>query len=302
MGCGSTPKTFERELKLEMEKEIELYNTNNDLLFLLYQKLQILIDKNPLYNTSLTYFKNSFNSIKNKIDVKNKNQHDYNNEIIEEIIKAFCKDEKDFIKDLFDKVVKHALTNYNFGIVQENNNCLIEIIIELIFIFLTNNQKGKKDMFRNNFKELLKNINENKDDNNNKYRKENIFNLIINLVEIHTFFFVNFFLYFAFAEVIINGYDNYEKIIKEDSAIKNINTFVESNINKINTNISTNYLNMLIISEINSKIKSCFELENEEDIISLDENKINLISDFIYEIININNYTKFIFFGENHDF
>ena len=59
---------------------------------------------------------------------------------------------------------------------------------------------------------------------------------------------------------------------------------------------------MLIISEINNKIKSCFELENEEDIISLDENKINLISDSIYEIININNYTKFIFFGENHDF
>ena len=281
MGCGSPPKTLERELSLDREKEIELYNNNNDLLFLLYQKLQILIDKNPLYNTSLTYFKNSFNSIKNKIDVKNKNQHDYNNEIIEEIIKAFCKDEKDFIKDLFDKVVKHALTKYNFGIVQENNNCLIEIIIGLIFIFLTNNQKGKKDMFRNNFKELLKNINENKDDNNNKYRKENIFNLIINLVEIHTFFFVNFFLYFAFAEVIINGYDNYEKIIKEDSAIKNINTFVESNINKINANISTNYLNMLIISEINSKIKSCFELENEEDIISLDENKINLISDSI---------------------
>ena len=302
MGCGSPPKTLERELNLKMEKEIELYNNNNDLLFLLYQKLQILIDKNPLYNTSLTYFKNSFNSIKNKIDVKNKNQHDYNNEIIEEIIKAFCKDEKDFIKDLFNKVVKHALTNYNFGIVQENNNCLIEIIIELIFIFLTNNQKGKKEMFRKNFKELLKNINENKDDNNNKYREENIFNLIINLVEIHTFFFVNFFLYFTFAEVIINGYDNYEKMIKEDSAIKNINTFVESNINKINANISSNYLNMLIISEINSKIKSCFELENEEDIISLDENKINLISDSIYEIINITNYTKFLFFGENHNF
>ena len=302
MGCGSPPKTLERELSLDREKEIELYNNNHDLLFLLYKKLRILIEKNPFYNISLTYFENTFNSLKNKIDVKNKIQHDYNNEIIEEIIKAFCKDEKDFIKDLFDKVVKHALTKYNFGIVQENNNCLIEIIIDLIFIFLTNNQKGKKDLFRKNFKELLKNINENKDDNNNKYRKENFFNLIINLVEIHTFFFVNFFLYFTFSEVIINGYDNYEKIIKEDSAIKNINTFVESNINKINANISTNYLNMLIISEINNKIKSYFELENEGEIIYLGENKINLISDFIYEIININNYTKFIFFGENRNF
>ena len=149
--------------------------------------------------------------------------------------------------------------------------------------------------------EILKNIKQNKD-NNNKYMKENIFNLIINLVEIHTFFFVVFFLYFTFSEVIINEYNNYEKIINEDSAINNINTFVESNLNKINTNISTNYLNILIISEINNKIKNCFEDDNEEDIISLDENKINLISDSIYEIININNYVKFIFFGENHDF
>ena len=301
MGCGYPPKTLERAVKLEKEKEIDLYNNNHDILFLLYQKLNILIEKNPFYDISLTYFENIFVSIKNNLDDKNKNRHDYNNEIIDEIIKAFYNDGKNYIKELYKKVINYALINYNFGLEQEQNNNLIEIIIELIFVFLTNNQKGKKDMFRKNLIEILKNIKQNKD-NNNKYMKENIFNLIINLVEIHTFFFVVFFLYFTFSEVIINEYNNYEKIINEDSAINNINTFVESNLNKINTNISTNYLNILIISEINNKIKNCFEDDNEEDIISLDENKINLISDSIYEIININNYVKFIFFGENHDF
>ena len=302
MGCGYPPKTMERALRLEKEKEIELYNNSHDILFLLYQKLQKLIEKNPFYDISLTYFENIFNSITNNLDDKNKNQDEYNNKIIEEIIKAFCNDEKNFIKDLSKKVINYALVNYNFGIKQEKNNHLIEIIIELILIFLTNNQKGKKDMFRKNLKEILKNINENKDGIGNKYMKINIFNLIINLVEIHTYFFVNFFLYFTFSEVIISEYNNYEKIINEDSAINNINTFVESNLNKINGDISINYLNMLIISEINNKIKNCFENENEENNISLDENKINLISDSIYEIININNYVKFIFFGENHDF
>ena len=301
MGCGYPPKTLERAVKLEKEKEIDLYNNNHDILFLLYQKLNILIEKNPFYDISLTYFENIFVSIKNNLDDKNKNQHDYNNEIIDEIIKAFYNDGKNYIKELYKKVINYALINYNFGLDQEQNNHLIEIIIELIFVFLTNNQKGKKDMFRKNLIEILKNIKQNKD-NNNKYMKENIFNLIINLVEIHTFFFVVFFLYFTFSEVIINEYNNYEKIINEDSAINNINTFVESNLNKINTNISTNYINILIISEINNKIKNCFEDDNEEDIIYLDENKINLISDSIYEIININNYIKFIFFGENHDF
>ena len=301
MGCGYPPKTLERALKLEKEKEIDSHNNNHDILFLLYQKLNILIEKNPFYDISLTYFENIFVSIKNNLDDKNKNRHDYNNEIIDEIIKAFYNDGKNYIKELSKKVINYALINYNFGLDQEKNNHLIEIIIELIFVFLTNNQKGKKDMFRKNLIEILKNIKQNKDDNN-KYMKENIFNLIINLVEIHTFFFVVFFLYFTFSEVIISDYNNYEKIINEDSAINNINNFVESNLNKINTNISTNYLNILIISEINNKIKNCFEDDNEEDIISLDENKINLISDSIYEIININNYVKFIFFGENHDF
>ena len=301
MGCGYPPKTLERALKLEKEKEIDSHNNNHDILFLLYQKLEILIEKNPFYDISLTYFENIFVSIKNNLDDKNKNRHDYNNEIIDEIIKAFYNDGKNYIKELSKKVINYALINYNFGLDQEKSNHLIEIIIELIFVFLTNNQKGKKDMFRKNLIEILKNIKQNKDDNN-KYMKENIFNLIINLVEIHTFFFVVFFLYFSFSEVIISDYNNYEKIINEDSAINNINTFVESNLNKINANISTNYLNILIISEINNKIKNCFEDDNEEDIISLDENKINLISDSIYEIININNYVKFIFFGENHDF
>ena len=213
MGCGYPPKTLERAVKLEKEKEIDLYNNNHDILFLLYQKLNILIEKNPFYDISLTYFENIFVSIKNNLDDKNKNRHDYNNEIIDEIIKAFYNDGKNYIKELSKKVINYALINYNFGLAQEQNNHLIEIIIELIFVFLTNNQKGKKDMFRKNLIEILKNIKQNKDDNN-KYMKENIFNLIINLVEIHTFFFVVFFLYFTFSEVIISDYNNYEKIIK----------------------------------------------------------------------------------------
>lgn len=304
MGCGYPPKTLERTLKFELSEEIDLDKSQNDrdILFILYEKLQSLIEKNPFYEIYLTHFKNTFNSIKNKIGEENKKENDYNSEIIHEIIKAFCNDEKDFIKELFNKVVNYALINYNFGIIQENNNHLIEIMITLIYIFLSNNQAGKKDLFIKNMIELLKNINENKDDNSYKFRKEKLFNVIINMVEVHTFFFVIFILYFTFSEIIISEYDNYEKIIKEDSAINDIKTFVESKLNLINKNICVDYLNILIISEINNKIKSCFEFENEGDIITLDNNKINLIGDSIYEIINIYNYSKFIFFGENRNF
>ena len=156
MGCGYPPKTFEKVLKLEKEKEIELYNNyNNDILFLLNHKLQKLIEKNPFYDISLTHFENAFNSIKNNLNDKCKNRDDYNNEIIDEIIKTFCNEGKNYIKELCMKVVNYVLINYNFGIEQEKNNHLIEIIIELIFIFLTNNRKGKKDMFKKNLKEIF---------------------------------------------------------------------------------------------------------------------------------------------------
>ena len=84
--------------------------------------------------------------------------------------------------------------------------------------------------------------------------------------------------------------------------VNKINSFVESNLKIINDNISSDYLNLLFISEINNKIHSCLQWKNEEDFFILDENEINIISDSIYEIIDINNYMKFIFFGENHNY
>lgn len=306
MGCSYSPETIEKEIRRPSFSEVnsisgseaKLILSTKDISVFIYQKLEKFIGQNPLYNIEISKFEDFLNSIETKKTEEKNN----NKEIIDKFISLFFNNVKNYVKILFNKVIEYSFEKYSFGINNKNKNILIKVILIFIYIFFTENKAGKKSLFKKNILELLKYSIENNDEKNNKYKRENVFDLFINMVQIHTIFFENFLLYFALSETIKNEYDNYEKIINEDSAINKINSFVESNLKIINDNISSDYLNLLFISEINNKIHSCLQWKNEEDFFILDENEINIISDSIYEIIDINNYMKFIFFGENHNY
>jgi len=306
MGCSYSPETIEKEIRRPSFPEVnsisgseaKLILSTKDISLFIYQKLEKFIGQNPLYNIEISKFEDFLNSIETKKTEEKNN----NKEIIDKFISLFFHNVKNYVKILFNKVIEYSFEKYSFGINNKNKNILIKVILIFIYIFFTENKAGKKSLFKKNILELLKYNIENNDEKNNKYKRENVFDLFINMVQIHTIFFENFLLYFALSETIKNEYDNYEKIINEDSAINKINSFVESNLKIINDNISSDYLNLLFISEINNKIHSCLQWKNEEDFFILDENEINIISDSIYEIIDINNYMKFIFFGENHNY
>ena len=306
MGCSYSPETIEKEIRRSSLSEVnsisgseaKLILSTKDISLFIYQKLEKFIGQNPLYNIEISKFEDFLNCIENKKTEEKNN----NKEIIDKFISLFFNNVKNYVKILFNKVIEYSFKKYSFGINNKNKNILIKVILIFIYIFFTENKAGKKSLFKKNILELLKYNIENNDEKNNKYKRENVFDLFINMVQIHTIFFENFLLYFALSETIKNEYDNYEKIINEDSAINKINSFVESNLKIINDNIFSDYLNLLFISEINNKIHSCLQWKNEEDFFILDENEINIISDSIYEIIDINNYMKFIFFGENHNY
>ena len=306
MGCSYSPETIEKEIRRPSFSEVnsisgseaKLILSTKDISVFIYQKLEKFIGQNPLYNIEISKFEDFLNSI----EIKKTEEKNNNKEIIDKFISLFFNNVKNYVKILFNKVIEYSFEKYSFGINNKNKNILIKVILIFIYIFFTENKAGKKSLFKKNILELLKYNIENNDEKNNKYKRENVFDLFINMVQIHTIFFENFLLYFALSETIKNEYDNYEKIINEDSAINKINSFVESNLKIINDNISSDYLNLLFISEINNKIHSCLQRKNEEDFFIFDENEINKISDSIYEIIDINNYMKFIFFGENHNY
>lgn len=306
MGCSYSPETIEKEIRRPSFSEVnsisgseaKLILSTKDISLFIYQKLEKFIGQNPLYNIEISKFEDFLNSI----EIKKTEEKNNNKEIIDKFISLFFNNLKNYVKILFNKVIEYSFEKYSFGINNKNKNILIKVILIFIYIFFTENKAGKKSLFKKNVLELLKYNIENNDEKNNKYKRENVFDLFINMVQIHTIFFENFLLYFALSETIKNEYDNYEKIINEDSAINKINSFVESKLKIINDNISSDYLNLLFISEINNKIHSCLKWKNEDDFLILDGNEINIISDSIYEIIDINNYMKFIFFGENHNY
>ena len=303
MGCGYPPRTVENDLKIFSEEKKQL-NPNEvkkkiDISFILYQKLEKFIQLNPFYNISISEFEETLNSIKNQVQKENDNNKDI---IIDSITKIYFNDKITFIKPLFIKVIDYSLENYNFGIKYENNSDIIFIIITFIFILLTDNKQGKKYLFRKNIFEILRNIKENKGEY--KYNRKQLFNFIIKIVQIHTNFFKYFLLYFAFCEIFVNENAVYNKIIKEDSTINKINSFIEYNLGKINENLSVEFLNFLFISEINNKLKSYLEeVDNEDDIsILFNDDKIIKVINAIYEIINNNNFISFLLFGENKNY
>ena len=294
MGCGYPPQTKENELQIENKKLILKDDKNNkDISLILYKKIEKFIKLNPFYKIKISEFEDFLNSVKNS-DIND------NNKIIDSIITTFFEKEESFVKTLFIKTVEYSIKKYDLGFNSEKNKDLVISIIIFIYILLTDNKQGKKDLFRKNIINLLNNKNKNTDEISNKYQREDIFNLIMNIVQMHIFFFKNFFMYFAFSEIFIHDNSDYKKIINEDLAINKIDSFIESYLNKINENISSDFLNFLFISEINNKIKSFFEAENEEEFIILEENQLYKICDSIYESININNFINFIFFAENH--
>ena len=294
MGCGYPPQTKENELQIENKKLIPKDDKNNkDISLILYKKIEKFIKLNPFYKIKIPEFEDSLNSVKNS-DIND------NNKIIDSIITTFFEKEESFVKTLFIKSVEYSIKKYDLGFNSEKNKDLVISIIIFIYILLTDNKQGKKDLFGKNIINLLINKNKNTDEISNKYQREDIFNLIMNIVQMHIFFFKNFFMYFAFSEIFIHDNSDYKKIINEDLAINKIDSFIESYLNKINENISSDFLNFLFISEINNKIKSFFEAENEEEFIILEENQLYKICDSIYESININNFINFIFFAENH--
>jgi hypothetical protein len=94
-------------------------------------------------------------------------------------------------------------------------------------------------------------------------------------------------------------------MINKYSIIKEVDSIIENDLNDIknNLNISPDFLNYLVISEINNKIKNIFEkVEEGTTTVSLDDNEINTIADSIYDAIYINNYVDYLFFGENHEY
>jgi len=307
MGCSGAPEVFEKEKKInsflssEIIEKNSIYELNEDLNSILYLKINKLILDNPFYKIPLLEFENTLNNIKNKT-INNK-KFDRDN-IINEIISKYLENQEIFIKMLFINIVNHA--HLKLSNILDDNDDLMILIILFLYIFLSNRQPGKKKLFKEKIKILL-NKTKNELNNDNKYKISIIYNLLINFIQMFSFSFGTLFVFFTFLDN-FEGYDKNKinQIItayNNKNPINDVNNIINYNLRMINNNYSTHYLNLLIISEFNNKIKYLFEkVRKNEEFITLEDYEINIISETLFDSININNFVEYLFFGENHDY
>ena len=157
-------------------------------------------------------------------------------------------------------------------------------------------------MFKEKIKILLNKAKN--DSNENKFKISLLHNLLINFIQMFTFCFGSFFLLFGFLDKFENyNKDSFEKIIKNNNIIKEVQSLLNNNFKNFNENMSPYYLNLLIISEINNKINYLFDkVDENEEFIILEDNEIDIILESLIDTININNFVDYFFFGENREY
>ena len=303
MGCSHGPITVEnKEVNIDSDINQNLFdNANNkqseDIIHILYLKITKLIKDNPFYKTPIDSFK--------KLDFSNENLNNID-DILKEIITEFFESQESFAQILFKDMVIYSYYKFKVLIQDEIGNDLIKLIVTFLYIFLSEPQPGKKELFNENFKLLLNKFNnnensENNKKNENKFKASILFTLLINLIQMFSFTFASLFVFFT----MLNNFGNYKKenfedIINAKTPIKEVESIINNNLIEINKNISPNFLSSLVISEINNKI---INLINEnKGFITLEDCQIKIISDSIFDSIYINNYVDYLFFGENHDY
>lgn len=305
MGCGRTEviEGREKEIKASSLLSSGIINKkalDDDLMTILYTKINKLIKVNPFYDISLKDFQKTINEIKNKII--NENNFD-NDNIIDEIISKYFQREENFVKVLFKNFVKCSISKF-YGILPIKDNDIIILILYFLYIFLSKIQPGKKNLFKEKIKVLLNktkyDINK---ENENQFKLSLLSNLLINFTQMFSFCFGSFFLFFTF----LDNFDNYNKDSFEElinnNIIKEVKSILDDNLSMFNQNMSPYYLNVLVISEINNKINYLFEkVGKNEEFILLNDDAINDISESLYDTINIKNYVDYLFFGENREY
>lgn len=308
MGCGCAPEVLEnREKEINLNSNfsshifssdiIKKYKVEGDLNSILFLKISNLILNNPFYNISLSDFEHTINSLQYKLNQKQELNTD---NIIDNIISKYLDKEEYFVKILFKDVVKYAITK--FKIIKSDKNDNTFLILIFLYIFLSNKQPGKKQLFKEKVKILLNNAKSYKE---NEFNISLLFDLIINIIQMFTFSFGSFFIFFGFLDN-FNDYDKtkFEEIINnKKSKINEVQSVLNENLTNLNKNYSPYFLNLLVMSEINNKIKFIFEnIRENQELIILEDYEINIIIDSLFESTNINNILEILFFGENHDY
>ena len=288
MGCSSTLMKDERhkvQLKIDIRDEI----------------IQTIF-KNPFYNVHVKDFRKFMKNIqkKNELNITK----DY---IMDLIIEKYIQNKSDIY--VFKTVVNFAFDKMNYVFHErESDEEIIPIIFNIIFIFLTQRQKGIKKEMKIDlcilFEKLKLEVMVTEKSEKIKFKSGKFSFLILNLIQLCSFCFLNFFCGPATLKAAANFSQNDIDIVFSDNQVKmkmktylpeNINRIVNRYLNDVNAIIQPDIINSLILTQALQPISDYISENKDEEIFWIDSLKLIEIFDILIDKMDYEYYIDLFF-------
>jgi len=300
MGC--IDDSFEKELKLKSKGKKEHLKT--ELRDLIIQ----FITTNPFYEVHLKEFRKFLKSLKN--EEKQEDKIITKDFILDKIIETYFEKQSDINLFLFKTVINYSFYRFN-SVFHNMDEEIILIIYTIIFLFLTKRQKAIKKEIENDlcklFEKIKLELKEKEGEYKFKFKTGKFSFLIMNLIQLCSFCFLNFFCGPATLIKFSNyGIDELNIIFSENNKTKlyepeNINTTVKNSLVYIDESIQPKLINNKILTLVLQPLGDYISENKEEETFWIDSDKLLEILDLLIDKMDYEYYIDLFFNNEEEE-
>ena len=276
--------------------ETPKYNFKNEI----RDEIVQMVFRNPFYNVHVKDFRKFMKNIKEEEIITK----DF---IMEEMIEKYIENEEDIHRFIFRSVVNFSFDRFTV-VFRENelDDEIIPIIFNILFLFLTQRQKGIKKEMKNDlcllFDKIKLEVKVGKDSEKIKFKTGRFSFLVLNLIQMCSFCFLNFFCGPATLKIAGNFGQEDLNIIFSDEKSKssifqpeNINKIVNHHLNEINIIVQPQLINALILSQALQPISDYIRENKDEEVFWIDSLKLIDIFDVLIDKMDYENYIDIFF-------
>ena len=264
--------------------ETPKYNFKNEI----RDEIVQMVFRNPFYNVHVKDFRKFMKNIKEEEKITK----DF---IMEEMIEKYIENEEDIHRFIFRSVVNFSFDRFTV-VFRENelDDEIIPIIFNILFLFLTQRQKGIKKEMKNDlcllFDKIKLEVKVGKDSEKIKFKTGRFSFLVLNLIQMCSFYFLNFFCGPATLKIAGNFGQEDLNIIFSDEESKsnmyqpeNINKIVNHHLNEINIIVQPQLINALILSQALQPISDYIRENKDDEVFWIDSLKLIDIFDVLID-------------------
>ena len=276
--------------------ETPKYNFKNEI----RDEIVQMVFRNPFYNVHVKDFRKFMKNIKEEEKITK----DF---IMEEMIEKYIENEEDIHRFIFRSVVNFSFDRFTV-VFRENelDDEIIPIIFNILFLFLTQRQKGIKKEMKNDlcllFDKIKLEVKVGKDSEKIKFKTGRFSFLVLNLIQMCSFYFLNFFCGPATLKIAGNFGQEDLNIIFSDEESKsnmyqpeNINKIVNHHLNEINIIVQPQLINALILSQALQPISDYIRENKDDEVFWIDSLKLIDIFDVLIDKMDYENYIDIFF-------